>query len=621
MCGICGYVSRSGDGSWIEPMERSLTHRGPDDHGTATFAAAGCTVALGHRRLSVIDPSPAGHQPMSDPRGAACIVYNGEIYNFRALRKRLEASGRAFASLSDTEVVLQAYLEWGEACVERFNGMFAFCIYDRRTGTLFLARDRTGIKPLYYYRKGPDFAFASELKALVAYRGFDKRVDPASVWEYLSFQYVPAPRSIFQDTYKLEPGCALRYSTTTGTLSTSRYWDPLEPPPPAAAEPVPEKHVLDEFERRLLASVESHMVSDVPLGAFLSGGVDSSLVTAAMTRVRPGNVKTFCIGFEEKHHDEAPFARRVAAHLGTDHHEHYMASRDLLSAIPAMVECYDEPFADPSALPMYFLSRFARGEVTVALSGDGGDELMGGYARYARAGLVGTTARWLPSIARRALFGLVKRLPALTPDAVMTGIPDDPLRMFHYLVARFKEDDHERLIGHRYDFSGTRFERAFHETSDRELLARLLLVDFVTYLPDQMFTKVDRASMAHALEVRVPLMDNDLVAYAFGLPISYKVRGRQTKVLLKKLLERYLPADLFRRPKSGFSPPIDEWLRGDLRHLVDRYLKPERIRERGLLNADFLATVVARHRAGHRGFQHMLWTTVVLEMWFERWID
>jgi asparagine synthase (glutamine-hydrolysing) len=340
-----------------------------------------------------------------------------------------------------------------------------------------------------------------------------------------------------------------------------------------------------------------------------------------MTRVHPGTVKTFSIGFEEQHHDEAPFARRVAEHLGTDHHEHYMAPRDLLSAIPAMVECYDEPFADPSALPTYFLSRFARSEVTVALSGDGGDELMGGYARYARAGLVGTTARVLPAIARRALFGAVRRLPTLTPDAVATGIPDDPLRMFHYLVARFKGEDHERLIGRRYDFSHTRFERAFHATSDRALLARLLLVDFVTYLPDQMFTKVDRASMAHALEVRVPLMDNDLVAYAFGLPVSSKIRGRQTKVLLKRLLERYVPPELFRRPKRGFSPPIDEWLRGDLRHLVERYLAPERIRARGLLDADFLEAVVARHRTGHRGFQHMLWTVIVLEMWFERWID
>jgi asparagine synthase (glutamine-hydrolysing) len=623
MCGICGYVSPRDDRTSIDAMQRALAHRGPDDHGTAFYAAKRVTVALGHRRLSIIDLSAAGHQPMSDARGEVSLVYNGEIYNFPELRAELERAGRRFTSRSDTEVLLLAWLEWGEAALERLNGMFAFAILDRRTDRLFLARDRAGIKPLYYFLRGGELAFASELKGLDVYAGFRREIDLDALHEYLSLQYVPSPRSIYRDTFKLEPGTVLRFELATGEATLRRFWDPVTPPAPLdPALRGSEERLLDELDRRLNAAVQRHLISDVPVGTFLSGGIDSGLVTAVASRIAGRPVRSFTIGYDEPRFDESAPARAVAAHLGTEHHEHRLRPRDLFDVIPLLVEWHDEPFANSSALPTYCVSRFAREHVKVVLSGDGGDELMGGYSTYARAAFIAGLGRGLPRSWRRGLFRLLLGHPAFAPEAITPGIPSgDALEVFHYLMARFKGRDHERLTGRRYDFSRTRFFSAYRQATDRDVKARLMLVDFISYLTDLNFAKVDRASMAHGLEVRVPLLDNEVVDFARQVPTEYKVRGRRYKHLLRRLLARYLPPALFERPKRGFGAPLDEWLRGELRPLVDTYLDPHRIRKRGLLDPEFIAIVVERHLSGCYRYKHMLWTLIVLEMWLERWID
>jgi len=624
MCGICGFVaSGSRDKIQISTMHQSLGHRGPDDWGAQVFHVNGHTVGLGHRRLSIIDLSEAGHQPMADESGDIWIVYNGEVYNYPDLRKELATKAYSFRGNGDTEVILYAYREWGLACLDKFSGMFALAIYDRTAGKLILARDRVGIKPLYYYHRNRDFAFASELKALMAYEGFRKEIDLDSLYQYLSFQYVPAPRSIFANTYKLEPGCYLTLDLSTNEVEVTRYWDPFQFAIfDDELKAKPEKEYLIQLDQLLQRSVQGHMISDVPLGAFLSGGIDSSLVVAMMARYSPQPVKTFTIGFHEAYRDEAPFARKIAAYLHTDHYEYYLSPRDVFDVIPKLVDNFDEPFGDNSALPTFLVSQFARQEVTVVLSGDGGDELFGGYGRYGRLAKAAQIDRFLPAGIRRASFGLLKWLPVDNLQRIAAGMQYDELvELFHYLLAMWKGDDHKRFIGSRYDFEETPFYRTWRKTASYHLLTRLMLIDLNTYLPDDGLTKVDRASMAHSLEARVPLLDHHVVEFALNLPIVYKLKRGEQKYLLKRLLSKYVPPELYMRPKKGFSVPLNEWLRNELRYLVDDYLKPERIRRRGLLNVDVLNEIVQKHMSGRYNYFYMLWTVIMLEMWFERWVD
>jgi asparagine synthase (glutamine-hydrolysing) len=623
MCGICGFVTPD-QFAWpdIEAMCQSLSHRGPDDHGSAVFRTHDLVIGLGHSRLSIIDLSEAGHQPMADDSQQTWIVYNGEVYNFSDLRRKLLAQGFAFRGHSDTEVILYAYKHWGIACLERLHGMFALAIYDRSANRLILARDRIGIKPLYY-SAGETLLFASELKALMACQKFQRKVDLDSLYQYLSFQYVPAPRSIFVDTYKLEPGCYVNLNLDTNDFKVSRYWDPMGSiEDKDQLEVRAEEGYLECVKELLYNSVQGHMISDVPVGAFLSGGIDSSLVVAMMAQQSSQPVKTFTIGFHEAHHDEAPFARRVAEHLHTDHHEHYLEPQDVFEVIPSLVDYYDEPFGDSSALPTFLLAQFARQEVKVVLSGDGGDELFGGYTRYGRLQKITQVDKLLPAAVRKQIFGVLRWLPVDELQRISAGMQyDELIEVFHYLLAMWKGDDHASLIGYHYDFRETLFYSIWRQTTRYPLLKRLMLIDLKTYLPDDGLTKVDRASMAHSLEVRVPLLDYHIAEFALRLPTAYQARNGEQKYLLKKLLSRYIPPEFYMRPKMGFRVPLNAWLRNELHYLVDEYLNSNRIRSRGLLDADFLNEIVDKHMSGRYDYFYMLWTVIMLEMWFERWID
>jgi len=578
---------------------------------------------------------------MASEDGTVHIVYNGEIYNFRQIRCTLEGYGHQFRTETDTEVILKAYMEWGTDCVTRFVGMFAFALWDGRIGTLFLARDRIGIKPLYYHYAAGAFLFASELKALMAFKGFPRSIDPDAVPLFLHYQYVPAPRTIFRDTYKLLPGHCLIYNGEN--LKTHAYW---ELPPLNPGEEVfeaNEEELLDALDQVLGDAVSCRLISDVPLGALLSGGIDSSLVVALIQKAGRGPVRTFSVGFNEPGYDEAPWAAKVAEHLGADHTAFYVTSREALDLIPRLPEIYDEPFADASAIPTCLVSRLARSQVTVALSGDGGDEQFAGYVRYWSTQAMSTTFQRLPATVRKSMGQILAKMPVswvemcympwqdLLPQRFrFTNFPDKWQKLVTLMDRGSVEDRYRATVccWSEYDLrslcgkglAATRFEETIRKTAGWPILSRLMRVDQKTYLPDAMLTKVDRASMAHSLEVRVPLLDHRVVAFTAGMPDSLKYRDGKGKYLLRRLLARYVPEALFDRPKMGFAVPIDGWFRGELKELLLDYLSPQRLKKEGLFNPEEVEKKIKGHLAFKVNHQYRLWALLMWEMWRERWL-
>ncbi len=641
MCGIVGFKSArnfSGLRESLPAATSSMIHRGPDDAGLFFDPEAG--VGLGHRRLSVIDLSEAGRQPMASNDGTAHIVYNGEVYNFQEIRRTLEGAGHCFRTETDTEVILEAYREWGMDCLTRFVGMFAFALWDKRIGTLFLARDRIGIKPLYYYYADGMFLFASELKALMAFQGFPKDIDPDAVPLFLHYQYIPAPRTIFRDTWKLLPGHYLIYDGEH--VEERTYWTL----PDAAGSTDfegDETAAVDELDKVLGDAVSCRLISDVPLGALLSGGIDSSIVAALMQKASPTPVRTFSIGFRERGYNEAPWAAEVAKHLGTDHTEFYVTPQEALDLIPRLPEIYDEPFGDASAVPTSLVSRLARTQVTVALSGDGGDEQFAGYVRYWSTQAMATAFQRLPNPVRKSIGRVLEKMPVswvekcympwrdLLPQRFcVTNFPDKWQKLVK-LMARVSVEDLYRMsicYWSEYDLRSlcgkgpapTQFEETFEETEGWPILSRLMRVDQKTYLPDAMLTKVDRASMAFSLEVRVPLLDHRVVAFTSRIPDSLNYRNGKGKYLLRKLLARYVPEALFDRPKMGFGVPIDGWLRGELKELLLDYLSPQRLKKEGLFQTNEVEKKIREHLEFKAYHQYRLWALLMWEMWREKWL-
>jgi len=614
-----------------------LTHRGPDDAGLFFDPEAG--VGLGHRRLAVIDLSAAGHQPMATDDGTVHIVYNGEIYNFKEVRKTLEAAGHSFRTETDTEVILEAYLKWGMDCLTHFIGMFAFALWDRRIGTLFLARDRIGIKPLYYHFADHKFLFASELKALMALQGFPREIDPEAVPLFLHYQYVPAPRTIFKDTWKLLPGHYLAYDGET--LNTRAYW--TLPEAGAADFEGNESEAVDKLERVLSEAVSCRLISDVPLGALLSGGIDSSLVAALMQKASHAPVRTFSIGFRESGYNEAPWAAGVAAHLGTDHTEFYVTPLEALDLIPRLPDIYDEPFADASAVPTSLVSRLARTQVTVALSGDGGDEQFAGYVRYWSTRAMATGFQRLPETVRKSLGRVLERIPVswietcyrpwrdVLPQRFCVTNFSDKWEKLVSLMGRVRLEELYRMticLWSEHDLRAlcgrgpvqSRFEETFVETEAWPILSRLMRVDQKTYLPDAMLTKVDRASMAFGLEARVPLLDHRVLEFTSRIPDGLKYREGKGKYLLRRLLARYVPEALFERPKMGFGVPIEKWLRAGLKELLLDYLSADRLKREGLFHYDEVEKKIREHLSLTANHQYRLWALLMWEMWRERWL-
>jgi len=642
MCGIVGFRSGKVFNTLRESLPQAvstLAYRGPDDSGLFFDKKAG--VGLGHRRLSVIDLSTAGCQPMGSEDGRVQIVHNGEVYNFREIRDVLEGCGHSFHSGTDTEVILKAYLQWGIDCVKRFMGMFAFALWDGRNGCLFLARDRLGIKPLYYYFRGGTLLFASELKALMAFKDFDRNIESDAVPLFLHYQYIPAPRTIFSHTYKLLPG---HYMIFDGRKPASHpYWRLPELPEDLGSSYANEQESLDVLDGLLTRAVSDRLVSDVPLGALLSGGIDSSMIVALMQKVNRSPVRTFTVGFREPEYNEARWASRVARHLGTDHTEFYVTAKEAIEVIPRLPEMYDEPFADSSAIPTYLVCRLARSHVTVAMSGDGGDEQFAGYVRYWSTQAMAKVFQWLPGSIKEELAFLLGAIPSrwvekcylpwrrLLPQRLnVANFPDKWQKLINLMgqtriadlyrmtICLWPEDDVVRLTGKTLP-EGI-YEETFKQTEDWPLLSRLMRVDQLTYLPDAMMTKADRACMAVSLEVRAPLLDHRVVEYTSKLPDSLKFRNGTGKYLLKKLLARYVPEKLFERPKMGFGIPIDRWFRDELKDLLLDYLSPERLKREGLFDQNLVEKKINEHLSGRANHQYRLWSLLMWEMWRERWL-
>ncbi len=643
MCGIAGLWDTAAATSADElrrvtqAMSDTLVHRGPDDGGLWVDETAG--VGLGQRRLSIVDLSPAGHQPMISACGRYVIVYNGEVYSHEEMRPELAARGIRFRGHSDTEVILEAMAAWGvEATVKRLIGMFAIAFWDRQEKTLTLVRDRLGIKPVYWRFEGGRLLFGSELKALRADRGWTPEVDRQAVASYLRFTYVPAPRTIYKGVRKLEPGHYLTFRPGAEPRET-RYWDARAIARAGMAAPfaASDEELTDRLEALLKDAVGRRMIADVPLGAFLSGGIDSSLVVALMQAQSSGRVRSFSIGFEEAGYDEAPHAKAVAAHLGTEHTELYVSSSHALETIPRLADWYDEPFADSSQIPTFLVSEMTRRHVTVALSGDGGDELFAGYNRYFLGAALWKKLGWLPASVRRGVAGAIRAVPVSAWDALAGALPRrlrppqfgdkagkfadivglaDAGAVYRRLVSSWEAP--EALMPGVAEPHGTLWDESIAREFP-EIVSRMQVMDLVTYLPDDILTKVDRASMAVALEARVPILDHRVVEFAAHLPLAARIRDGQGKWLLRRVLDRYVPRTLIERPKMGFGIPIDSWLRGPLRDWSESLLEPSNLAEAGLDPAP-IRRVWAEHLGGGRNWQYRIWTILMLQAWRRRWL-
>jgi asparagine synthase (glutamine-hydrolysing) len=627
MCGIAGVAFRDSKQAstrqFLQPMCDVMRHRGPNDEGYWTGEGAGLCM----RRLSIIDLA-GGHQPIANEDGTVHVVLNGEIYNFQELRTQLEAKGHRFRTQSDTEAIVHLYEEHGEACVEFLRGMFAFALWDQRKGRLLLARDRLGKKPLHYALLGDRLLFASEMKSILACRDVPRAVDPVSLDQFLTFEYVPGERTLFKSIRRLLPGHRLVWEQ--GRMQIDAYWR-------LAFEPDTTRSLAswaDELRDTLRESVRLRLISDVPLGVLLSGGIDSSALVALMRQTTSGDIRTFSIGFEDQSYNELVYARLIAKRFET-RHEEFMVKPDATTLAQRLVDHFDEPFADVSAIPTFLVCSMAQQRVTVALGGDGGDELFGGYDAYLAQAMAGRYAA-LPALLRRCL--IEPAATALRPTSQKKGLVNR--------IKRFTEGmQHPQSLGHArwMVFLTEREKERLYTPALREQirglsgyepvlaaaaryqaldpLSRAMAVDIATYLPDDILVKVDRMSMATSLEVRAPLLDHRVVELAARIPSAFKIRGSETKVVFREAMRPLLPAETLAKPKQGFSIPIKNWLRGELRDMLRSYLAAERLARHGYVSPPLVQRWVREHLNGSQNHAHRLWCLMMLEMWHERYID
>ena len=633
MCGICGLVLCEGafqedSRSLLAAMTRTLFHRGADSEGTYFQEPPGVVCGLGHRRLSIIDLSRAADQPLANEDRSVQVICNGEIYNYRELTRELESRGHRFKSKSDTEVLVHLYEELGEECTQRLNGMFAFALWDARRRRLVLARDHLGIKPLYYAVEGRNLYFASEIKSLLCVPQLSRQIDVQALDAYLTFGFIPSPRTIFQDIRKLPPATCLVFED--GRLRLTPYWSIAYSPKWELSE----SETAERLWELLCAAVQRQMVSDVPLGAFLSGGMDSSSLVAAMTRVGGGSVATFSLGYEGAGGEELEFAAAVARHCRTQHRQ-FRVAPDMVGMLPRLLWHLDEPFFDNSIIPTYMISQMARSEVTVAISGDGGDELFGGY-------------EWTRRDQYRALY---QRLPQhlRTPIGRMMPAGLQPIREYgrnrlskaHRFLfdlcgdaeagfrrrttvsSAFREslysDQFKRELN-GYDAAGEQ-HRLFVQAPVRDEREAMLYADTLSYLPDDCLFKVDRMSMAHGLEVRVPFLDLELFEFAARIPYDFKIRGFTSKYILKRAVEQHLPTSILKQRKQGFTVPMASWLRNGLRDLAERVLLGESLQKRGFFNREKLQWMLAEHQSGRQDLGHRIWCLMAFETWAKLYLD
>lgn len=646
MCGIVGFLGGVSHGSdslaaVANRMADTLFLRGPNDSGVWVDSIHG--VALGHRRLSILDISDAGHQPMCSVSGRFVIVFNGEIYNHLSLRQSLsiDVGSQCWKGHSDTETLLFGFEIWGiRGTVERCKGMFAFAVWDNETKSLTLARDRVGEKPLYYgWKRGcNNFLFGSELKALAVHPKFKCEIDRSSLSTFMNYGYIPSPHSIYKDVYKLPPGCLLTVSERCPIPTVSSYWsfNRVLNSNKLCAFQGTDSDAVQTLDSILLSAVSSQMISDVPIGAFLSGGIDSSIVVALMQSQSSQPIKTFTIGFNDSAFNEAEDARKVASHLGTDHTDLYVTDSETLDVVPRLSKIYSEPFADPSQIPTFLVAQLAKRQVTVSLSGDAGDELFGGYTRYLNLERLWRLLSRFPRPFRAVITNAITLVPidlwnaAFVPlksfsSKFPTNIGDKAYKFAEILR---NSDDFESL--YRGALSASNFpesvvlnsEKISYSGSDantfpHDLFERMMLIDSQTYLPDDILVKVDRASMAVSLENRVPFLDTDVINFAWHLPMNMKIRDGQGKWILRQVLSRYVPSSLFERPKKGFGVPLGDWLRGPLKEWAEELLDVSRLNSEGFFVTSIIRKKWEEHLSGNRNWQNQLWKILMFQSWLQ----
>lgn len=627
MCGICGFVDFNfkSDLQVLDQMNYSLRHRGPDDKGSKLFLTDFASVGLAHSRLSILDLTPAGHQPMTF--GELSIVLNGEIYNFREIRKELINLGHAFKSESDTEVVLHGFNEWGSSSISKFIGMFSFVIFNKKTLELIIVRDRAGVKPLFYFWQNGLFMFASEMKAFHQHPRFQKRLNKIALHQFLDFGYVPSPNSIFENCFKLEPGHYLTFNINLKTITISKYWDVHD------YYCLPELKIsydeaINEVENLLLSAFKYRMIADVPVGVFLSGGYDSAAVTSLLQRNMSEKLKTFTIGFEEGK-NEAPFAMKIANYLGTDHTELYCKTKEAQQIIPNLPYYYDEPFADSSAIPTILVSSLARESVKVALSADAGDEIFAGYSNYKTYLENLSIVDKIPYPLRKVIGSLGAMGTHVLPESffrhkvdVLSGllihdhnhIPQKLLKEYYTLDNTIKK----RLFLLEPERYVTIYDNDFSKFKDNLSIA--LATDYTLYLQDDILTKVDRATMSVSLESREPFIDHRVVEFVAQLPSSYKY-GEIQKMILKKIVHKYVPEILLHRPKIGFSPPVFDWLKRDLLFILEENLNPKIVGQTGIFNPIYVSKLKKSFLKGQLYDPQIIWKLLQFQMWYRMWIS
>ncbi len=634
MCGISGFADftkKTGQDT-LEKMNRILAHRGPDGEGYGIYNIPAATIGLGHRRLSIIDLSEGGKQPKTHRN--LHITFNGEIYNYLEIKKELEQKGHEFFSHSDTEVILHAYEEWGSQALQKFIGMFAFVIYDEASQKLFACRDRAGVKPFFYYWQNGLFLFGSELKALLQHPGFVKEIDLDAVAAFMQYAYVPTPHCIYKNTFKLKPGHFLELDLASQNIQTSQYWNVYD----AYNKPIlnislPE--AMEETEKILTKAFEYRMVSDVPVGVFLSGGYDSSCVTALLQKNHTEKIKTFTIGVPDDGLNEAPYAKEIAAHLGTDHTEYYCTHKEAIEIVPQLPFFYDEPFADSSAIPTSLVSKIAREKVTVALSADAGDEVFAGYNRYDYTIKYGKKLQNIPPVMRRSAAAIMDVVPAnaipLMKKKYLFHSRYEKIKTFlknpseqnilKNITQQMTDESVGMLVKRPVKVLSSAFDSTELTAENYSILTYMMAIDYQTYLLDDILQKVDRATMSVSLEGREPFLDQHVIEWAARLPMHYKYNNGNKKFILKEIVHKYIPKEMIDRPKMGFGIPIAGWLETELKPFVDRYLDDAFILKQDIFNNDEVQRIRKAFYNGKKERGDKIWFLLMFQMWYDRWMN
>ena len=631
MCGISGFCdfNKKLSEKDLQKATICLQHRGPDDEGAAVFETNKATIGLGHRRLSILDLSPQGKQPMYSDDNDVVLILNGEVYNFLEIRKELEALGHSFHSNSDTEVIIKAYLQYGIDTVHKFIGMFAFALFDKKKQLIYLLRDRAGVKPLHYFYKNDCVLFASELKSIYTYPVFEKSINEEAVSLFFKYAYIRTPHTIFKNTYKVEPGHYIKIDVENKKVDNVKYYDVLD----YYNKPkltISEEDASTEVEKLFTSAFQYRMVSDVPVGVFLSGGYDSSVVAAILQKNNSQKIKTFTIGFHEKKYNEAEHAKKIAEYIGTDHNEYYCTTSEAQDIFPLLADIYDEPFGDSSGIPTTLVSMFARKQVTVALSADGGDEIFAGYNRYAQSNKINQVYNKTPLVFRTAIAKILhavplKHLPLLKEQTLAFG------KLEEILISRDRYSIADILSKHYTNRQLTNLLQRFNPdinlynnlgkiNNENDFINTLLALDYKTYMIDDILVKVDRATMSVGLEGREPFLDQRIIEFVAQLPSELKYKNGSKKYLLKKIAHKYIPKQLLEKPKSGFGLPVYEWLKTDLKHLLFDYINEEQLSKHNFINAENAINLRDEFVSGKHNDENQIWLLLMFQMWWCRWM-